>query len=664
MSDVLDLRFGPGPSSGFTPAGVSGFDELRPAAVVRELIQNSLDAARIADVESARIRFQLTRIPRRDIPGINSYETAFTSALNTQKEMMGGYLNGQAKYTADRIQQCLEEDIVEVLTILDNGVGLNERRMAALMSDGISAKDDSATGTYGNGHTTVIPSSDLRYVLYGGITKDGRTIGAGHATLASHYVEGEQHHRSGEGFYIQGFQPNSTKPHIYGSGRKLPNLISSALATIRKSSGTGTAVIVPAFNHFREKQNLWSMVLHAAATNFFIAIESGELSVSVEDFRFEKKSKWTLNQSNLTDELFDHRDDRQSTTFLNWKEAYSAHKTYVNSNRQPFETGAGMIEIGIRDTQEGKSRIDLCRNGMWITNKIPSITPSVDRVPFHAILSLNSREGRDLHNYIRISEGPLHEDVQMKRLAGDDRSACRKALRAIKGWLDDNTKVVDSDAYFADDFLTLNFGDASGKALGSSSNLFWGLPQSIRKRPSTSRMMYHEKNESEENHPSRELLGGVSKSNSTNYRRRKRPSLPDFFQAVSCPVGPTRRRIRIKCDRSVDNVQLCLIVDEALDASCERHGLDPYAPVVLNNITINEFPASKRDLVHWENEVIGVRLGDLEKDESIEVETSYQLNNEFRDLSESSLRVHLFRAENYTEFNSEINENVDSVVEQ
>ena len=75
--------------------------------------------------------------------------------------------------------------------MLDNGVGLNEQRMNALLSDGLSVKEGGATGTYGNGHSTAIPASDLRYVLYGGVTADGQKTGAGHAVIASHLAEGE-----------------------------------------------------------------------------------------------------------------------------------------------------------------------------------------------------------------------------------------------------------------------------------------------------------------------------------------------------------------------------------------------------------------------------------------------------------------------------------------
>ena len=87
---VPDLRFGPGTSGGFTPAGVAAFDNLRPAAVVRELIQNALDAARNAGVSPAIVRFRLTRVSKGSIPGIKSYENAFAKAVETQEAMTGG----------------------------------------------------------------------------------------------------------------------------------------------------------------------------------------------------------------------------------------------------------------------------------------------------------------------------------------------------------------------------------------------------------------------------------------------------------------------------------------------------------------------------------------------------------------------------------------------
>ena len=164
-----DLRFGLGNSQGFTSVGVATFDNLRPAAVVRELIQNALDAARKAEVRPAIVRFRLTETLRNNIPGIDRYEGALQKAIETQRDMAGGELAEQARLVVERIGAALSEDYLTVLTVLDNGIGLNEQRMNALLSDGVSLKESNATGTYGNGHHTAIPASDLRYVLYGGL---------------------------------------------------------------------------------------------------------------------------------------------------------------------------------------------------------------------------------------------------------------------------------------------------------------------------------------------------------------------------------------------------------------------------------------------------------------------------------------------------------------
>ena len=155
LKDKADLHFGPGSNSGFTPVGIAAFDDLRPAAVVRELIQNALDAAREAKVRPAVVRFRLSRNFLATIPGMRNYASAFEDAVESQQSMMGGELAARAKLVCKRISKALAKEHVDVLSIRDNGIGLDEQRMNALLSDGLSVKGNgAATGTYGNGHAT------------------------------------------------------------------------------------------------------------------------------------------------------------------------------------------------------------------------------------------------------------------------------------------------------------------------------------------------------------------------------------------------------------------------------------------------------------------------------------------------------------------------------
>ena len=485
-----DLHFGPGNSSGFTPAGIAAFDNLRPAAVVRELIQNALDAAHIAGVMPARVRFQLTRTRRKAIPGIANFEKAFAKAIKTQTNMAGGSLARQAELVVARIQGALAADEVDVLTVLDNGVGLDEERMNALLSDGVSIKDGDATGTYGNGHSTAIPASDLRYVLYGGITAQGKRIGSGHAVLASHHAKGQRHLRSGDGFFIRDFQAGNGRLFAYSRGPGLSALILDALKQIKSETTHGSAVIIPAFNHFLERDTLWDMVSHAASANFFVAIEDGQLEVTVEDHRERADAvSSTLNRTTLAEVLRAHENKQRAPAFLNGRRAFEAHQAYRVGERHRIKTSAGEIEIRLLESPSGTTRVDLCRNGMWITDdrKIPGFYQRfTDQAPFHAILSLNARIGRKLHDYIRVAEGPLHDSIAMKRLPPRDRTACRKALRQVSDWLLKNTPTVKSDAYTPTDFLTLAFGDDAGPRRDKSRSGFWGIPVRSSETPSAS----------------------------------------------------------------------------------------------------------------------------------------------------------------------------------
>lgn len=645
-----DLRFGPGPSDGFTPAGIAAFDDLRPAAVVRELIQNALDAARAGDVSRAVVRFRLSRLRREDLPGIENYAKAFAKAIETQRSM-GGTLSRQAELVVARIQGALDREELEVVSVLDNGVGLNAQRLNALLSDGLSIKEGGATGTYGNGHSTAIPASDLRYVLYGGIIANGNRIGAGHAVIASHFVEGEPHLRGADGFFIRDFRAGTGTLYEYATGDDVPTLIARDLDSIREAEGHGTVVIIPAFNNFLEDASLWEMVSQAASANFFVAIEEGELKVTVEDDRPGQEPKtWILDKFTLRGVLDAHRDRRRATAFLNGRRAFEAHRAYETGTRHRIATSAGEIDIRLLETDAANSRIELCRNGMWITDdrRIPGFQQKfTDRVPFHAVLSLNASDGQMLHEYLRVAEGPLHNSITIKRLPNEAAKACRKALGEIVVWILENTPKVQSDAYVPPDYLSLDFGDAGsegGNGTGKRRKTFWGTPVPITRNPSRQlHLLSLDRDSEEEGERQRRGQRRDVPNPPSPDRSRRRPALPTIFQAASRPAGQNRRRILVECPNGCKDAQLRLVVDEALDATCERPGQDAYAPAILSNIVVNGKAARNSQLVVWEDDVVGVRLGDLPANSSTEIEADYRLTGDFTDLPNPSLRVEVFR---------------------
>lgn len=601
----------------------------------------------MSGVTPAIVRFQLSRIAMDDVPGIASYRRAFDKAIITQGSMTGGTLAGQAQLVVSTIQKALSKAEIDVLTVLDNGVGLDEQRMNALLSDGVSVKEGSATGTYGNGHATAIPASDLRYILYGGITDDGRRIGAGHAVLASHFEEGKRYLCAGDGFYIRDFRPGHRTLYAYATGDELPELIETTLNNIDADTTQGASVIIPAFNNFLEENtSLWKMVSQAASANFFVAIDDGELKVTVEDNRFQPGGRYNvLDKSTLEKVLGDHRDQRRAAAFLNGRRAFEAHRTYSSGARHRIVTTAGEIEIRLTEDSTGTTRVDLCRNGMWIANdgKIPGFGHKfADHEPFSAVLSLSAQEGGVLHDDIRIAEGPLHDSITLKCLPPERRKRCREALGEIVDWIKKNTKTIKSETYIPPDFLALDFGDHEGEGGGASRKGFWGAPVPINRRPTQAGSFFVESDASKNKQPN---SGGDDNSNTPldGTRPRARPSLPTLFQAASCPSGKNRRRIVIRCAQDCVDAELRLIVDEALDATCERHGQDAYTPAILSNVKINGKSVGDDILVHWDEGAVGVRLGELVAGASLDVEVDYQLAGDFTDLPNPSLRVEIFK---------------------
>ena len=205
---MATLKFGHATSNdGFTSLNTAAFNDLPPARIVRELIQNSLDAAAEADEPTAEIMFRVEDIRRKDIPDIRGYTSSFQKAVAHQTKRNDGYLPDPAIEVVDRIQTALDAIVngnAKLLSVTDNGIGLDIKRMNSILADGASAKSVSASGSYGVGHLASMALSDLRYVLYGGLTQDGNRIACGKVILAPH--PGKKALNDAKGYLVRGFK--------------------------------------------------------------------------------------------------------------------------------------------------------------------------------------------------------------------------------------------------------------------------------------------------------------------------------------------------------------------------------------------------------------------------------------------------------------------------
>ena len=464
-----DLKFCPGEPANFVTSGTVAYGN-EPTTVVRELLQNSLDAGKAGGREKTLVKFELTEHPLTEIPGIESYRRAFEQAKKIHLKGDGSQIPDRIKMRVDKIKKTLEEKKCLTLYVLDNGIGLSNKNMTYLLHEGFnySKSSSASTGSYGIGHMTALPASELFYLLYGGVGSDGTMVGSGHAIIASHDdAEGER--RGKDGYFISDFNNGHDHhdPYIYPQGQEIPEYILDKLNWIKSEWGTGTVVAVSAFNKFREgkKESLWQMVKRAAACNFFASFVDKQLEVEVVEDGQRKK----LNDENIGSVLEEYRDEKRRKNFISGSHACSAFEVLTHLERQ-----SEVVEILSEDLHlellkkphyNGATRIDICRNGMWVTSNRSESSLGNHRFtkkpPFHCVVLLNSTSEK-IHGLVRKAESPLHNSLDGKKdLDKKEKDLLREVMESIRNKLLEVIDDLQEKNFWVDDFLNFPSGGAS-----------------------------------------------------------------------------------------------------------------------------------------------------------------------------------------------------------
>ena len=136
---MTELYFRVGSPEGFTDSKL--IDKKEGYAIpIRELLQNSLDASHEAKNKKCPTNIYLDIIPKNEIPCIDDYEIVLKEAIEYSKSKNS--YNEKTKQLVESLQAALQQSTCKVLMFSDNGTGISQNQLEAMLTGGWSVKSD------------------------------------------------------------------------------------------------------------------------------------------------------------------------------------------------------------------------------------------------------------------------------------------------------------------------------------------------------------------------------------------------------------------------------------------------------------------------------------------------------------------------------------------
>lgn len=567
---------------GFASKSLATENTVEPGPIVRELIQNSLDAGHLAGREQVKVCFALEEVATCDLPGIEEYERAFDAAKKTHKDHLG---NVGAQIS--RIEKSLEAKAVRILNVRDNGIGLDPEKMNSLLGDGTTSKNEGGlAGSYGLGHFTAFPASNLQFVLYGGVTKDSTRTASAHAILASHEIDGGV--KGKDGFLIKSIHEEKVRDrYVFPTNGEIAPLLDSQLDVVERDYGSGSVISITAFNNFLENDEDSSVmaILTTAAMHFSPAVHNGSLVVEV--VRKNGSERKILDRQSLGSIIQENRKGRRSgEDKLSPRNAYNAYETLVRGEKREVETSFGKVTLCIRQSPQDTTQINLFRSGMWISNNLPRNRRYnySDYKQFNALVLINPpSEAFDL---VRLSEGEKHLDINSKRLVDEQKIRFDSFWGEIRNKITESLEKSESDEFSPNVFILTpperkeprsTVRRKSSTPETPEINLEEQVPEPTFAPADPEDPIYPDPGPGPRN-PKKSSGPGDEPGDVPSFNRSGR--VADVLTAAKFDSERVRLVIRSNEDMINAGVRLCL--DNGADASCEKPVADQFIPFGKN----------------------------------------------------------------------------------
>lgn len=389
-------------------------------AVVREVIQNSLDARR-SGVRAVEIEFDLDQIPLDALPGIDGLRRAAANSLRA----VGSETEGSKRIRA--INERLAAPSISVLSISDYGTtGLEgaendkEGGLSALTrSSGVSSSGGGRGGSFGIGAAVGVMASGIGTVGY--LTRraeSSETIYASWAQLTGH-VDDEGRPRRARGIFTRADVADELSYPRFGE---------EGFGPFEPRGELGTSVLIFDYLNADADRRL-TAIRRAVVRNFLVAILEGDLVVSGRGVGGE----WRLDQSTLDSVL--QEDSELQEKIAPFRRAMELEPITRILPR------IGEVELRIHELEPGPDG-SLPRTLSTMLMRRPRMLIDIMKhrglpKPYAAVFICRNDEGNEL---LRGLEGPSHDGWKSRGVRGDSalvdivRSYIKEELRDALGF--------------------------------------------------------------------------------------------------------------------------------------------------------------------------------------------------------------------------------------
>lgn len=416
---MTELYFPLGRMEGFTSNTIA--DKREGLSIpIRELVQNSLDATQ--EGSTCNVEITVEDIATSDIPHIAEYKKFLEKAIQTQKELSS--YNSQQKQIVNNLKFQLGRDRTRVLMFADDGGGMNQDILTALIEQRSRDKSKSSGGSYGVGHLKAYDLSSLRYVLYA-TRREGVTLFTGVPILAGFRDCGG--HRGNIGILLEKRPKEETSPCF-----EYPNQAPCFMDRILGQRHQGTVVCIVGLPDTPSDD--YETVI---ASHFFSALLHERLSVRIHRGP-EAGGTSELSGDEIDRVLADARYGQRPRTSRG--EILSGQHTW-QSFLAVKEAGAKQIELSngdrvnayIRTDEIKTSSIALIRSDMLVARHDKMLSPDFDNLrkssdisPFALVVDINQGQaGNELFDLVKAAEGPHHNELRRGELSKENQARLR-----------------------------------------------------------------------------------------------------------------------------------------------------------------------------------------------------------------------------------------------